>query len=377
MALRLAPPARKAAATAGAALLGASASSEQRPAEQSAGPVLDQEALHASTELLKGALDELAHGKQLEGDAFSLDSPLVPLGTSDEGQQWVDVAHELLELGESVAADPAVQRAVAAKLHTFSWASLPPAQSAAPHPISLSLAPPKGSIDTARALALSELSDQDGVAVTPSEEEQLSVCSDFATVSQHFDELQSDLDALRHRCRQLESENERLRAEADPVRRQYMPHAAVLDCQSVMPWHFLYAKQSTAARAKPNARPAVARVQALARGVLTRDGFYGLKRWAANPVDVQLNPSLDVKGQPVVHVAITPRTLDEPLRKPLRKPKTQRQKELPRQAVIVTAAIVVGVLALVLMRNPAAARAASAGAATTIYALLKPKSARR
>jgi len=320
-------PARKAAATAGALLVGAASSDQQSHAELAAFPPRG-EALELSRALLHHTLDE--------GSKQQLDRALVSLGESEDGQQWVDVAHDLLDLGAAVASDPTVQRAVHEKLSSFPWM---------------------------RDLALSE---SPGLTLTPSdEEEKLSVSSDFATVSHHFDELCADMEKLKAKCSSLEEENARLRAQVEPGRSKYMPHVAHPDYRALMPHHFLFQPRAA------SSRPAVARVQALARGALSRQGFYELQRWAASRVEVRLEPQLGADGKPHVKLHLTPTHAAK--RKPL---KTRAQKELPRQALIIAAAIVVGALALIVSRNPRAASAAAAGAAATIMNLLKPKGAR-
>jgi len=122
--------------------------------------------------------------------------------------------------------------------------------------------------------------------------------------------------------------------------------------------------------AKTNGRPAIARLQALARGMITRRRLAAGHVPGAAPRVVTLRFFLNVSHEGArVGTSITAKVPTQ------RKPKkTQAEKELPRKVVIVTAAIIVGVLALVVARNPIAAQAAAKRAAATLFKLLKPKS---
>jgi len=132
-----------------------------------------------------------------------------------------------------------------------------------------------------------------------------------------------------------------------------------------------------------NPRPAVARVQAATRGHLTRIGFYDdattAARLAPAPASVAVRlvpvPS-DVDG--VRRVSLTMnvvppcRALRRPQRTdaaaPRRPAELKTNIKLPN-GVVISVGVVVGLLALVMMRNPQAARTAAAGAAAMVVAL--------
>jgi len=122
--------------------------------------------------------------------------------------------------------------------------------------------------------------------------------------------------------------------------------------------------------AKTNSRPAIAGLQALARGMITRRRLAAGQVPGAAPRVVTLRFFLNVSHEGArVGTSITAKVPTQ-----LKPKKTQAEKELPRKVVIVTAAIIVGVLALVVALNPIAAQAAAKRAAATLFKLLKPKS---
>jgi len=123
-------------------------------------------------------------------------------------------------------------------------------------------------------------------------------------------------------------------------------------------------------RSVESGRPAVARLQALVRGVLAR------RKLEASPLGVvTLEPLLTAGGE--LRVVTTIELISRVRSIPQRPRKTPAQKEFPRKVVVVTAAFIVGVLALVVMRNPSGARMAAAGAAVTMMELLKARAGPR
>jgi hypothetical protein len=112
---------------------------------------------------------------------------------------------------------------------------------------------------------------------------------------------------------------------------------------------------STTADTKSD-RPAVARIQALARGVLTRRErrLQSIAAAALPPlVVVRFEPHLSEEGEVCVIATIELVDLSPPKGDSHRSPKSQAAKEFPRQAMVVTAAIVIGVCPQSLTSSPA------------------------
>lgn len=229
MALRAVP--RKAVGSA-AVLLGAAASSDDAT-ELSAAPPSDS-LLEHSKRLLHLAIEESKGEGEGQGKAT-----LINIGKSEAGHEWYDVTndlHDLVELSASVASDPTVQRAIDEKLQAFPWAN---------------------NLATSQIVTLPP-----EVTPSPSDEEKLSVCSDFETVSHHFGELKSENELLHSVCEKLQVENARLRELVHPALQENMPHISRPDNIEYMPHEFLF---SSPAEKLPT-RPAVARVQELPLG---------------------------------------------------------------------------------------------------------------
>ena len=268
---------KKAAAAAGAVVVGAASSSSAE--SRSAAPLLADDGesvlLRQSAELIKEQMKEQG---------------LLVSTRSDDGSEWLDVPSvggielsDLVDLGASVAANPAVQRVVAEQLRAFDW--------------------------SARGLEVSTTLEV--------EEEELSEKSsdDFSLVSHP-----------------LVAENEALRAENDRLREALaagpVEEAAVEEAAPVV-----------GDGATTNERPAVARMQALVRGVLTRDGYYREVFLPQPRVSVRIKPVAGGDGRACVQLTLVPEFLGAGAARR----KTRAQKERPRKALVVTTAIVVGV----------------------------------
>jgi len=313
MALRTATMRAGKAATGAIAAGVASSAMNEEPAESFSLTVSQREEQDALLQQAKLLLlqqsKEQAHRIQEE----MKEQGLIVSTHSEDGSEWLDVgnahpssvqhAHasewdlnqdleRLLELASSVAAEPAVQLAVADKVNTLAWAR--------------------------ESLELKSVSSEEA------DEERLSTSSSFDYVD----------DLLK--------QNELLRAENASLKSIF---------------------------AKTNSRPAIA-LQALARGMITRRRLAAGQVPGAAPRVVTLRFFLNVSHEGArVGTSITAKVPTQ-----LKPKKTQAEKELPRKVVIVTAAIIVGVLALVVARNPIAAQAAAKRAAATLFKLLKPKS---
>ena len=120
------------------------------------------------------------------------------------------------------------------------------------------------------------------------------------------------------------------------------------------------------------------RLQAAVRGLLTRRGYYDDFLTAVRlaprsaSVTVRLVPATD-GGQHVVKLSPTVRpslTLRRPRQPKAASARPRAPPQLNHDGVVITVSVVVGLLALVVMRNPANARLAAAGAAVTVAALL-------
>jgi len=278
------------------------------------------------------------------------------IGRSEIGQDWVDVARpemsinafrldpddlsDLLHVAADLCKDKRVEDAVNDRVHHYTWSR--------------------------DALTNSQVGSE----------------SEFESVSQYVSE---ELAAKDAKIERLEKENRALR---DPVRREHMPHVdPQIDCQAFMPHCFLYAGRDAPssgaadAASRANGRPAVARVQALARGRLVRRGFYdlprqgfhGLQAWASARVAVvRIEPSIGPDGAARANVTIGVVHPDNRRRAA----EARRKKHAREKQIIVAAAIVVGVLAMIIRVNPVAARTAAVGAASTLVALLnRPRAA--
>lgn len=85
----------------------------------------------------------------------------------------------------------------------------------------------------------------------------------------------------------------------------------------------------------------------------------------AQPIAALLNLSVDPSGRVAVKLSPT-----KPQEEPAKPRKSQRAREQQRQAVVMATAIVVGLLAIAITKNPAGARAAAASAAATVASLM-------
>ena len=315
-------------ATAVAAGTGATAESRAVPHEdealaiaprESRGAPVDEGALRAASELVKEEL-------KVQGFTSTL---------SENGSEWLiptdDWIDATLDLAAEVAADPGVQRTVMEKSRDQalvmrlmneqpSRARLP---AATPSPLasSFELVPPRPASDEVRSVPSSVSS--------PLPSPSLSMI--------------------------MSAENEALKAENAALKAELGPH------------------RESAARV---------RLQAAARGHLTRRGYYDdfftALRLAPRPasVTVRLVPAAATGGgQRVVKLSLVARP-SLTLRRP-RPPKAASARtratappQLNHDGVVITVSVVVGLLALVMMKNPASARVAAAGAAVTVAALL-------
>lgn len=250
---------------------------------------------------------------------------------SADGTEWLDTLDATLDLAASVATDPGVQRTIMEKSRdqalVLRLMREQPSPLTSPSPLAMSYEHVR---DNARR-----------------EEEVMSVAS-----SSPLPGSSPSLSEI------LAAENDALRSENATLR------AALRSDQ-------------------PCPRPAVARVQAAARGRLTRLGFYDddetAKRLAPTPpsVHVTLSPAvgggvrLTLNVRPAVAMrppAVAARARAAP-RAARRVPAGGPLNKASRDRMVLTMSVVVGLLALLIARNPLGARAAAAGAAGTVAAL--------
>ena len=133
-----------------------------------------------------------------------------------------------------------------------------------------------------------------------------------------------------------------------------------------------------------NPRPGVARVQAAARGHLARLGFYDPRGVLLPPPPPSVKAALEIvtfrdpEGEvaslPTIRVRLSV-CPSEPAPKQRARASTSAsasspQRALAKDALVVGLSVIMGLLALAIMRNPRAARAAAAGAAATVAALV-------
>lgn len=301
-------------------------------AESRAAPEgINEDALRSAKELLKDGLADLKS------------SGLLTSTHSADGTEWLDVdafLESTLDLAESVAAEPSVQRTIMEK-------------------------------ERSQPLVLRMLSEQPRLAQSSAlsgsfvDVPRMATVADAASVSSSIPS--PSLSAILS----VEEENEALRAENAALKAQLRDKGQ---------------------------RPGVARLQALVRGVLTRTGFYDdestARRLAPTPPRVSVRvgltsprvPSDAAEGaMPLVSLSLVVKpglTIRKNRREgthmPARAPPKPADYQLPMRsdAIVVTVSLVIGMLALLISRNPSGARAAAAGAAATV-AMLAARAQRR
>jgi len=291
----------------GMAAAGGSAAESRAAPETLSLHAIDEEALQQSTALLK---------EELKAQGFLSSS------FSDDGNEWFDVVDSTLDLAESVAADETVQKKIMEK-----------------------------SRDQALVLRLLTGQRQPSIAQPPS---PLSASYEELPRAPAADDAQSlsssipspSLSAI------LSAENESLKAENA----------------------LLKAELHSRGPPRPVVPPAIARLQACARGRLTRRGFYDDEptalRLALSPprVAVRLAASATVDRPVEVCMSVRPRVA-------LRQPRSARAASratcasvAPKRndAAVISVSIVVGLLALLISRNPGCARTAASAAAAAV-----------
>jgi len=312
-------------AIAGAAAV-AAASAATEASETRAAPEIEQSLVLSDSVDLTGAACKIK--EEMIGQGL-LSSTL-----STNGTEWLDVdwsVSELLDFSVKVAEDPVVQTKIlekhAEKSHQNPALTLRLLSDQRPSP-----AVPRKELGASEAFEVltSEPAPSDGVSdfSLPSTPSLSAVCA--------ADHYAAENAALQERVLGLTQENAALRAalHGDGAEPTPEPEPAVAD----------------ASPAVADASPAVNVV-----GVARAPPLASVK--------IVIRPSTDGVSPPEARVVVvTPADAATTRTRTASRP-------VPKDALVVSAAVIIGLLAIVMRLNPAAARVAAAGAATTIAAM--------
>ena len=330
--------ARRGAAAAGAAAITAAATSaaSDTPAESRAAPssnlVVSDDALANATALLKS---EMVKRGELE------------VATSPDGSEWILDVNDLLDFSEAVAKEPQVQKTIMEKAKVKDNA-----------------------LRLLRGSTPSPLSQSFEYVQKPQEAEPLS----RSDRSPSLTSLSPSMSEILKTEKQVDESWEDLKAENAALKAQL----ASLQGRPTTP------------TTTPCPRPGVARLQAAARGLLTRRGYYDDLMTAIRLAPVP--PTVAVKCVPVfeeeggalsvkLNLDVIPGRAG--LRNIKTRPTTEKVRPPPQahakvpDGLLVSVSVVIGLLALLISRNPAAARVAATGAAGVIFGLVHTASLKK
>ena len=339
VAVAAATGARKGLAAAGTAAVAVAAAGSGGTAESRAAP--PQDVLEVNTESWCHELQEPALSKERlkeAADAMVQSGEFISVSSSD-GTQWLDVAKELLEMGTEMASREDMQQII-----------METAERKRNHALTLRLLEAQ-QVDRRPPLPLSESG--------PAQIELVSSAGGESTaelVASPADEVVSFTGSTPSINDVLAAENEALRLENVALRQENVALGG-------------------------RAHAAAVTLQKAARTRLTRTLWYkrssvvrALRKSSLAPTapNAQVRVYLQVAGPGAVRVSLKMHASSDGKQadgKQAKKKASSPRPETSYEALLVAISIVVGVLAVVMTRNPKAAAKAAAGAAATVKAL--------
>jgi len=314
---------------------------------------------------------------QAAADAIKQEIGLISLGTAPDGQEWLDL-DDALDLAASIAAEPDVQRVI---LEKSKRAAAPLKMRLEGHEPAAKAAALAASAASASAASLTssyeEIDEGDddaegGVGASPPATTKKAM-ADHAKAAEEGKDDDDDASLASSYSLPTPSLSDLLVAENEALRNEVQALRRVLFLR-------LEADPPTA----KIVRPGVSRLQAAARGHLARRGFYtaaaSAARTAVVVVTMMVEPSdatgNEIAAAPRVRVRLAARRplIGSPAAK--RSPSAARQGTAPassleggRDALVISVSVLVGLLALAMLRNPAGVRTAAVSAASVVTAL--------
>jgi len=329
----------------GAAVAGAAAAGASVAQNQAAPPPLSSDQLQEAASLLKA-----------EG--------VVVISKAEDGTEWLDTAApalppaqsdlaSLIDLATEVAQDEAVQKVILAKAR---------AQTAFHDSVRRLMGGPSDQPlgESIELVSAPEPTPEPSEPTKSDEDLFHSLVSDPSLVSWPATPSRSSADSLHAEMEELKRENARLRAQLSSSQGAE-PTDAVATADTPELSEVLPVPQFTVEMAKASAAPA-ARVVSSTRGAPL----------AAGPPTVRVRLDADDDGLARLRVCV----LEPHTKKPPRARHASRgAKGVTPHKLVVTAAIVVGLLAVVVSRNPAGAKVAAAAAAAVVASLVAAEAA--